>query len=214
MNTQKTPGPLMQIGAGLIILAAITGIYLFQGDGRKSGTAEAVPLTAAAPAAIGKELATGALAAFLIKPERKPVPDIAFQDGQGKTLKISQWKGRVALVNLWATWCAPCRKEMPDLAKLQAELGSKDFEVVAISVDRKGVDASSAFLKETGADNLALYVEPTTTVVNELQALGLPSTLLIDREGREIGRLVGPADWASPEAQTLIKAALAEGTDS
>ena len=214
MNTQKTPGPLMQIGAGLIILAAITGIYLFQGDGRKSGTAEAVPLTAAVPAAIGKELATGALAAFLIKPERKPVPDIAFQDGQGKTLKISQWKGRVALVNLWATWCAPCRKEMPDLAKLQAELGSKDFEVVAISVDRKGVDASSAFLKETGADNLALYVEPTTTVVNELQALGLPSTLLIDREGREIGRLVGPADWASPEAQTLIKAALAEGTDS
>ena len=214
MNTQKTPGPLMQIGAGLIILAAITGIYLFQGDGRKSGTAEAVPLTAAAPAAIGKDLATGALAAFLIKPERKPVPDIAFQDGQGKTLKISQWKGRVALVNLWATWCAPCRKEMPDLAKLQAELGSKDFEVVAISVDRKGVDASSAFLKETGADNLALYVEPTTTVVNELQALGLPSTLLIDREGREIGRLVGPADWASPEAQTLIKAALAEGTDS
>ncbi|MCB1434498.1 MAG: TlpA family protein disulfide reductase [Alphaproteobacteria bacterium] len=214
MNTQKTPGPLMQIGAGLIILAAITGIYLFQGDGRKSGTAEAVPLTAAAPAAIGKELATGALAAFLIKPERKPVPDIAFQDGQGKTLKISQWKGRVALVNLWATWCAPCRKEMPDLAKLQAELGSKDFEVVAISVDRKGVDASSAFLKETGADNLALYVEPTTTVVNELQALGLPSTLLIDRKGREIGRLVGPADWASPEAQTLIKAALAEGTDS
>jgi len=204
----------MQIGAGLIILAAITGIYLFQGDGRKSGTAEAVPLTAAVPAAIGKELATGALAAFLIKPERKPVPDIAFQDGQGKTLKISQWKGRVALVNLWATWCAPCRKEMPDLAKLQAELGSKDFEVVAISVDRKGVDASSAFLKETGADNLALYVEPTTTVVNELQALGLPSTLLIDRKGREIGRLVGPADWASPEAQTLIKAALAEGTDS
>jgi len=214
MNTQKTPGPLMQIGAGLIIFAAIIGIYLFQGDGRKSGTAEAVPLTAAVPAAIGKELATGALAAFLIKPERKPVPDIAFQDGQGKTLKISQWKGRVALVNLWATWCAPCRKEMPDLAKLQAELGSKDFEVVAISVDRKGVDASSAFLKETGADNLALYVEPTTTVVNELQALGLPSTLLIDREGREIGRLVGPADWASPEAQTLIKAALAEGTDS
>lgn len=211
MSTQKKPGPLMQIGAGLIILAAITGIYLFKGDGRKSGTADAVPVTTVAPATIGKELATGAITAFLVKPERKPVPDIAFQDAQGNALNISRWKGRVALVNLWATWCAPCRKEMPDLARLQKELGSKDFEVVAISVDRKGAEASAAFLKETGADNLALYVEPTTRVVNDLQALGLPSTLLIDREGREIGRLVGPADWASPEAQALIRAALAEG---
>ena len=212
MSNKKSPGPLMQIAAGLVILAAITGIYLFQATGRKSGTAEAVAVSAPAAAAIGKELATGPLAAFLIKRERKPIADFAFQDGDGKPLKISQWKGRVVLVNLWATWCAPCRKEMLDLAKLEKELGSKDFEVVAISVDRKGIEASAAFLKETGAEGLNLYVEPTTTVLNELQALGLPSTLLIDREGREIGRLLGPADWASPEATTLIKAALAEGT--
>jgi thiol-disulfide isomerase/thioredoxin len=214
MSTQKKPGPLMQIGAGLIVLAAITGIYLFQGDGRKTGTAEAVTPAAPAPTAISKQFAKGALAAFLVKPDRKAAPDIAFQDGNGKALAISQWKGRVVLVNLWATWCAPCRKEMPDLAKLQSEMGSKDFEVVAISVDRKGVDASSAFLKETGADGLALYVEPTTRIVNDLQALGLPTTLLIDRQGREIGRLVGPADWSSPEAKALIKAALAEGAAS
>ena len=116
----------------------------------------------------------------------------------------------MALVNLWATWCAPCRKEMPDLAKLQAALGSDQFEVVAISVDRKGAEASSAFLKETGADNLKLYVEPTTAIVNDVQSAGLPASILVDRQGREIGRLLGPADWASPEAQDLVRAALAE----
>ena len=99
---------------------------------------------------------------------------------------------------------------MPTLAALQAKLGSADFEVVAISVDRKGVEASSAFLKDTGADALKLYVEPTTAILNEFQALGLPATLLVDRRGNEIGRLLGPADWASPEAIALINAALAE----
>jgi hypothetical protein len=99
---------------------------------------------------------------------------------------------------------------MPDLARLQKELGSDQFEVVAISVDRKGADASAAFLKETGADNLGLYVEPSTQIVTDFQSPGLPATILIDRQGREIGRLLGPAHWASPEAIALIKAALAE----
>ena len=161
------------------------------------------------PSGVSKALATGALAAFLIHPQPKPLPDIAFADGEGKPLKLSDWKGRVMLVNLWATWCAPCRKEMPDLAKLQKELGSDQFEVVAISVDRKGAEASSAFLKETGADTLKLYVEPTTKIVGELQSAGLPATILVDRQGREVGRLLGPADWASPEAVALVKAALA-----
>ncbi len=193
----------------LAVLAAGLGIYGFQGSARKAATVESL---AAAPAGISKALATGALAAFLVKAERKPIADLRFQDGEGKLLSIGQWKGRVVLINLWATWCGPCRKEMPDLAKLQKALGSKDFEVVAISVDRKGVAASAAFLEETGAANLKLYVEPTTAILNDLQALGLPATVLIDRQGREIGRLLGPADWASPEALTLIKAALAEGS--
>ncbi len=213
MNTQKKPGAWTQIAAGFAVIAAITGIYLFQADGRKAGTADALPAasTAAPAAGVTRELAAGAMAAFLVRPERKPVVDLSFQDGEGKPLKISDWKGRVVLVNLWATWCAPCRKEMPDLARLQTELGSKDFEVVAISVDRKGVEASSAFLSETGAGNLKLYVEPTTAILNDLQAIGLPATVLLDRQGNEIGRLLGPADWGSPEAVALIKAALAEG---
>jgi thiol-disulfide isomerase/thioredoxin len=210
MHTEKKPGALKQIAAGLVILAAITGIYVFQAMGRKAAPVEPAALVSVVPASVSKELATGALAAFLVRTERKPVTDSAFQDAQGKPLKLSNWRGRVALVNLWATWCAPCRKEMPDLAKLQKDIGSDQFEVVAISVDRKGVEASAAFLKETGAENLKLYVEPNLTILNDLQAIGLPATVLIDRKGNEIGRLLGPADWASPEAKTLIKAALAE----
>ncbi len=216
MSTEKKqPGPLTQIALGAIILAAITGYYLFEAYGRKAGPAETAAETpgAAAPAPQGgvtRELATGTLAAFLVRPERKALPDIAFEDGTGKPLKLSDWKGRVVLINLWATWCAPCRKEMPDLAALQKELGSDQFEVVAISVDRKGAEASTTFLKETGADNLKLYVEPTTRIVGELQSAGLPATILVDRQGREIGRLLGPAHWAAPEAVALVKAALAE----
>ena len=216
MSTEKKqPGPLTQIALGAIILAAITGYYLFEAYGRKAGPAETAAETpqvaATAPqGGVTRDLATGSLAAFLVRPERKALPDIAFEDGSGKPLKLSDWKGRVVLINLWATWCAPCRKEMPDLARLQKELGSDQFEVVAISVDRKGAEASSAFLKETGADNLKLYVEPTTRIVGELQSAGLPATILVDRQGREIGRLLGPAHWAAPEALALVKAALAE----
>jgi len=216
MSTEKKKtGPLPQIAAGLVVLAAITGYYLYEAASRKAGpveTAAAAPVTtpAVATGGLSKDLASGKLAAFLIHPQPKPLADIAFQDGTGKPLKLSDWKGRVALVNLWATWCAPCRKEMPDLLKLQNELGSDQFEVVAISVDRKGAAASSVFLKETGADNLKLYVEPTTKIVNDLQSAGLPASILVDRQGRELGRILGPADWASPEALALIKAALAE----
>lgn len=216
MSTEKKkqPSPLTQIAAGFVILAAITAYYLFQADTRKAGPAETVVETPAPAApvpggALSKALSTGTLAAFLIHPETKPLPDVAFADGEGKPLKLSDWKGRVVLINLWATWCAPCRKEMPDLAKLQRELGSDQFEVVAISVDRKGAEASSSFLKETGADALRLYVEPSTNIVGELQSAGLPATILVDRQGRELGRLLGPALWAAPEAVALIQAALA-----
>ncbi|WP_421693140.1 TlpA family protein disulfide reductase [Aestuariivirga sp.] len=209
---KKKIRPLPQIAAGFLLLAAITGYYLYEEGWRKAGPAETVAaaLAPAAPGGLSKDLATGSLAAFLIRPEPKPLPDLAFQDGAGNPLKLSDWKGKVVLVNLWATWCAPCRKEMPDLARLQKELGSDQFEVVAISVDRKGAEASSAFLKETGADNLKLYVEPTTAIVNDVQSAGLPATILVDRQGREIGRLLGPAEWASPEAKALINAAIAE----
>ena len=152
----------------------------------------------------------GPMTAFLVKADRPAVPDLAFKDSSGAEIKLSKWQGRVVLLNLWATWCAPCRNEMPILDALQKQLGSKDFEVVALSVDRKGLDASSAFLKETEANSLGLYVDETTKSLDDLQALGLPVTVLIDRKGREIGRLLGPAEWNSAEAIALMKAAIAE----
>ena len=128
MSTEKKKSsPLAQIAAGIIILAAITGYYLYEAAGRKAGPAETASETSApAPAAasgLSKDLSQGPLAAFLIHPEPKALPDLAFQDGTGKSLKLSDWKGRVVLLNLWATWCAPCRKEMPDLSKLEKEIG-------------------------------------------------------------------------------------------
>jgi thiol-disulfide isomerase/thioredoxin len=150
------------------------------------------------------------MAAFVIKPERRPVPEVKFTDADGKPLTLAGWKGRVVLVNLWATWCAPCRKEMPALAALQTAMGGDDFEVVAISVDRKGIEKSAAFMQEIGVSTLRLYADPSTEALNTLQGVGLPATVLIDRNGNEIGRLLGPAEWDSPEARALIRAALAE----
>lgn len=186
----------------LVLIAGGAGIYL-SGDAPRE-----VPEVNSGGGF--KAFATGSMAAFLVKADRPAVPDLAFKDSTGSEIKLNRWRDRVVLLNLWATWCAPCRKEMPDLNAVQKQLGSKDFEVVALSVDRKGLEASAAFLKETGADSLGLYSDETTTSLTMLQALGLPVTLLIDRKGREIGRLLGPAEWNSTEAVALIKAALSE----
>ena len=211
---KKTHGAPTRIAAGFVVLAAITAIYVYQASLRKAGpesaAAQVGAVTAGAPSGVSRALSTGALSAFLVRPERKPIADAAFLTTDGRPASLAQWKGRVVLVNFWATWCAPCRKEMPDLAALQKALGSEQFEVVAISVDRKGAAASAAFLAETGASNLALYVEPTSAILNAFQAIGLPATILIDRQGREIGRLLGPAEWSSPETQAFLRAALAE----
>ena len=144
----------------------------------------------------------------MFKKSRDEVPNFSFTDGDEKPLTLADWRGRVVLLNLWATWCAPCRKEMPGLDRLQGELGGDDFEVVALSVDRKGIKPSAKFLKEVGAENLALYVDDTSKAMFEMRARGLPATYLIDREGRLIGRLVGPAEWDTDEAKALIQAAI------
>jgi thiol-disulfide isomerase/thioredoxin len=192
----------------IVVLAAIAtafGVYLKgEGDGK---------VEAPRPVAEGqvdRALATGAMAAFVVKGERKHVPAISFAPEDGSATSLDNWKGRVVLVNLWATWCAPCRKEMPSLAALQSEMGSKDFEVVAISVDRKGLEVSGQFLKDVGATALRLYADSSTEALGKFQAVGLPASILIDRQGREIGRLLGPAEWNSAEAKALITAALAE----
>ena len=190
----------------LFVAAAGYGVYGFKGEPRKQEVAEAV-----VPAGgFSKAFATGSLAGFIIHPQRKDIAAFSFANDKGQTLDLSKWKGRVVLLNLWATWCAPCRKEMPDLSKLQTALGGPDFEVVALSLDRKGLAASQAFLKETGVSNLAAYVQPDGKPLAALEALGLPATILIDRNGKEAGRILGSVDWASPESQAMVKALLAE----
>ena len=181
----------------LAVLIGAAGLYVYRAGERKVLEAEK-PVEVAS-----------ALAAFIKHPAPKDVPAFSFADGKGAPLDLSHWKGKVVLLNLWATWCGPCRKEMPELAQLQKLLGSNDFEVVALSQDLKGAEASSKFLKDSGAENLALYVDPKATALAALQSAGLPTTLLIGRDGKEIGRLIGPADWASTEAQDLVKTALA-----
>jgi thiol-disulfide isomerase/thioredoxin len=195
----------------LAFAAGAIGIYWFNSEPRKDEVATpAVTVQAATETGFSKALATGPMAGVIIHPERKDIPPFSFANAKGETVDLSKWKGRVVLLNLWATWCAPCRKEMPDLAKLQTTMGGPDFEVVALSVDRKGLDASLAFLKETGVNNLAAYIEPEAKSLAALQALGLPATVLIDKNGKEAGRLLGPADWSSGETQAMVKALLAE----
>ena len=149
------------------------------------------------------------MAAFLARPKPLDLGEVSFVDGEGATKSLSDWQGKVVLLNIWATWCVPCREEMATLDKLEAALGGKHFQVVAVNIDRGGADKPKSFLAETGATHLSLYTDPSGKLFSKLKAVGMPTTLLIDREGHEIGRLVGPANWDSPDALALIKAAIA-----
>lgn len=128
----------------------------------------------------------------------QPVPELRFVDGAGSPRALSDFRGKAVLLNLWATWCVPCRKEMPDLDRLQGRLGGPDFEVVPLSVDRKGLPAIQAFYAEVGLKVLPIYLDDSGNAIRAVGALGLPTTLLIDAEGREIGRAAGAREWDSP----------------
>lgn len=161
---------------------------------------------AAAPVSGVNPLSTGEMIKFVFKKEPEAMPEIAFVDGTGAAKTLKDFKGRVVLLNLWATWCLPCRKEMPALDRLQAALGSDKFEVVALSLDRGGVEASRKFLDSIKITNLKLYVDPTAKANGPLKIFGMPTTILIDAQGREVGRLLGEAEWDSDDARKLIKA--------
>ncbi len=164
---------------------------------------------AEAPAGPGTNpLSQGQMAAFVFRKAPEALPEVKFLDAAGKERSLADWRGKVVLLNLWATWCLPCRKEMPALDRLQREMGSDTFQVVAVSVDRTGLPGARKFLADTGAETLALYADPTARMGVALRAAGLPATLLLDREGREIGRLLGPAEWDGEDAKRLIGAAM------
>ena len=130
----------------------------------------------------------------------------------GKQTSLADWRGKTVLLNLWATWCVPCRKEMPALETLQQKLGGPNFEVVAINIDTRDTEKPKAWLKEVGIERLGYYADSSAKVFQDLKAVGrafgMPTTLLIDRNGCELGTLAGPAEWASDDALKLIEAAL------
>jgi thiol-disulfide isomerase/thioredoxin len=153
---------------------------------------------------------TGELMDFVV-PEGGPAPEeVTFVDGNGETLSLADFKGKVILLNLWATWCGPCLNEMPTLDRLKAEMASDDFDVIAVSVDKAGVEKSRVFLERTGAEHLALYVDEAMALNFAWNAYSLPTTILIGRDGAEIGRMVGDKDWDSSEVKRLIRAVIAD----
>lgn len=134
-----------------------------------------------------------------------PVPDLEFLDGEGRELTLDTFKGQILLVNIWATWCVPCRKEMPALDRLQAKLGGPEFRVVALSIDRGGLPVVKDFYEELGLQALGIYVDPSGNAMSTVGAVGIPITLLVDRDGREIARAVGPAEWDSGEVVQFMQ---------
>ena len=148
---------------------------------------------------------------FVLHETPREVPEIGFADGQGREVTLEDFRGRTVLLNVWATWCPPCVEEMPTLDALQAELGGDGFEVVALSIDRAGPGAVRTFFEQTGVEHLGLYIDETGRASSKLGVLGLPATLLIDEEGRELGRLIGPAEWDEPEMVDFLRGLAARG---
>ncbi len=153
-------------------------------------------------------LATGNMAAFQVTQAPTPVPAFSFQDEAGKQLTLADFKGKIVLLNLWATWCAPCLHEMPTLDRLQHEMGSDTFEVLALSIDFKGMPAVKKMFKKLKITNLKLYNDQSAKAARHIGVKGMPATLLIDEKGQELGRLSGPAIWDSTEAKHLVSAVL------
>lgn len=170
----------------------------------EAGTCKADPEMLAAL----KPLATGEVAAMAVREDPVALPELGFVSDQGEAMTLADFSGQALLVNLWATWCAPCRAEMPALAELQSELGDDSFKVLAINIDTGDVAKPKAFLDEIGVANLGLYRDASMGVFNTLKkeglAFGLPVTLMIGKDGCMLGAMNGPAEWASGDAKALV----------
>jgi len=212
VHPPQKPNRRWMIGVA-ILAGAVVGVGAVYGTKGVSGNQESADCGgSAAIAAKMDSLAKGEVAALNISPAPQPLPDISFQKADGTKVTLADFKGRTVLLNLWATWCIPCRREMPALNQLQARLGGKDFEVVAVNIDTQGPDRVTRFLDDNKIDKLARYADPSTGILQSLKneglGQGLPTSVLIDRKGCRLGALAGPAEWASDDAQALVKAAM------
>src|SRR5712692_4500507 len=204
------------IGAGLIgALIGFAGVYGLGGRKRSPAGAPGCPGAVDLARSLAP-LAHGEVAALTMATAPLRLPDLAFEDAEGKPKKLSDWRGRIVLVNLWATWCVPCRKEMPALEILQTRLGGPNFEVVAVNIDTRDPEKPKNFLKEANLTRLGYFSDPKAKVFQDLKnigrALGMPTSVLVDAQGCEIGTIAGPAEWASDDAIKLITAAVKPAT--
>jgi thiol-disulfide isomerase/thioredoxin len=205
---QMTARAAAALCGALAVLAGVYGIGRLRGNPADAACQPAVNIASRiAPLAHGE---VAALAAAQ-KPFR--VPNLAFKDAQGHDKTLADWRGRTVLLNLWATWCVPCRREMPTLDALQAKLGSADFEVVAVNTDTRDPQKPLTFLKDENITHLAYYSDESAHVFEDLKAVGkafgMPTTLIVDRSGCEIGTMAGPAEGSSDDGVKLVSAAAA-----
>lgn len=187
----------------ILAVLAIAALIIWGKPASRNGPEPNTPNTAWL-----QDFATGAFEKLEVAMSPEPLPVETFMDADGKALSFKDFKGKVLLVNFWATWCAPCKVEMPALDRLAGELGGRDFAVLTISIDRGGAKVAGPFLEEIRAENLPLYVDPASRLAQAMRVQGLPVTILADADGREIARYLGPAEWDGPEAKALISEAI------
>jgi thiol-disulfide isomerase/thioredoxin len=204
----------------IVVLGGVAGVAVgfagVYGIGRLTGNP---PVEAACKPAVEASrriapLVRGEVAAVAVAAAPRQLPVLTFNDGQGSARSLADWRGRTVLFNLWATWCVPCRKEMPALDALQGRLGGPGFEVVSVNIDTRDTDKPKAWLKEVGVHRLGYYADHSAKVFQDLKAIGkafgMPTTVLVDPNGCELATLAGPAEWASDDAVKLVTAALAK----
>lgn len=180
---------LVIVIVGAIVAAAAFAVYLLSG------------LNDAPPSKLG------GIENFIPAREVLPAPTSQFLDEHGARLNLERFRGKIVVLNLWATWCTPCVAEMPMLDRLQQQLEDVGVVVVALSLDGGGPNVVRAFYKEHDIQHLEVYVDPTMRAQNDFKVIGLPTTILIDREGRDRGRIVGPAEWDDAKAVDLVLSA-------
>jgi thiol-disulfide isomerase/thioredoxin len=198
------------VAAAIAVLAVLGGVYWIAH--LRSNPDAAACREAIATAGRIAPLATGEVAAMAVARTAFRVPDLAFKNDAGEVRNLKDWRGRTVLLNLWATWCVPCRKEMPALDALQAKLGGDRFQVVAVNIDTRDPHKPRAFLQQVGVTHLAYFSDDSAQVFETLKeagkAFGMPTTLIIGPNGCEIGTMAGPAEWASDDGIKLVSAAI------
>ena len=202
------------IVVGAVVIGGLIGYAGIAGFGGLKGASGGDPACRAAVDTARRiaPLAHGEVAALTMASAPLKLPDLAFEDADGKPKKLSDWHGKTVLVNLWATWCVPCRREMPSLEGLQEKLKGPNFEVVAINIDTRDPEKPKKFLTDANLTRLGYFNDQKAKVFQDLKsigrALGMPTSVLVDGQGCEIATIAGPAEWNSDDAVKLIQAAV------